>query len=426
MLQQLRDQTQSTGFKVLVIAIIAVLVFFGFGATNVFSVGDPEVAEVGDFAITENILGVETERERRRILGQMGPDFDPNDIDRLQLQQYALSQLINSQVLYQTAENLDLTVSADSVNQELLQSPAYQRDGQFDQALYLQQVQMLGYRPEEFIDEYANAMGSSQLQQGIQNSALLAEWEIAEIYSVMEQRRDVAYLPLLVDDYATTVTVSDAEVAERYEAAQGAYMTERKVDVEYLELSVDAVAAASSVEVSEDELRSMYVSDQDAAMEASERDSAHILFEVTDARDDAATLSLHVRSVGESIEVMISPNWQKSSQMILARAGRRCLRLIRQRRLRSDVRASIVGVSRTRDVSEPVRTEFGYHLIKLVAISESAYPTLPRSGTYYCSDCVVSRHLTLMPSCRKIERAAMTSAMLDRYSGSFCAESKAG
>ena len=47
MLQQLRDQTQSTGFKVLVIAIIAVLVFFGFGATNVFSVGDPEVAEVG-------------------------------------------------------------------------------------------------------------------------------------------------------------------------------------------------------------------------------------------------------------------------------------------------------------------------------------------------------------------------------------------
>ena len=169
----------------------------------------------------------------------MGPDFDPNDIDRLQLQQYALSQLINRQVLYQTAENLDIKVSADSVNQELLQSPAYQRDGQFDQALYLQQVQMLGYRPEEFIDEYTNAMGSSQLQQGIQNSALLAEWEIAEIYSVMEQRRDVAYLPLLVDDYANTVTVSDAEVAERYEAAQGAYMTERKVDVEYLELSVE-------------------------------------------------------------------------------------------------------------------------------------------------------------------------------------------
>ena len=138
MLQQLRDQTQSTGFKVLVIAIITVLVFFGFGATNVFSVGDPEVAEVGGFTITENVLGVETERERRRILGQMGPDFDPNDIDRLQLQEFALSQLINRQVLYQAAANLDIKVSADSLSQELRQSPAYQRDGDFDEALYLQ------------------------------------------------------------------------------------------------------------------------------------------------------------------------------------------------------------------------------------------------------------------------------------------------
>ena len=36
MLQQLRDQTQSTGFKILVVAIILVLTLFGFGATNIF------------------------------------------------------------------------------------------------------------------------------------------------------------------------------------------------------------------------------------------------------------------------------------------------------------------------------------------------------------------------------------------------------
>ncbi|HAH80877.1 MAG TPA: hypothetical protein DCL88_06585, partial [Gammaproteobacteria bacterium] len=376
MLQQLRDQTQSSGFKVLVIAIIVVLVFFGFGATNVFSVGDPEVAEVGHFAITENILGVETERERRRILGQMGPDFDPNDIDRLQLQQYALSQLINRQVLYQTAANLDIKVSADAVDQELLQSPAYQRDGQFDEALYLGQVQMLGYRPEEFITEYANAMGSSQLQQGIQNSSLLAEWEVAEIYSVMEQRRDVAYLPLLVDDYANTVSVSDAEVTERYEAAQGAYMTERKVDVEYVEFSVDTVAAGSSVDVSEDELRSMYENDRDAALEATERDSAHILFEVTDQRDDAATLEL-ARSVRERIDAgddFAELAKELSDDVGSALAGG-ALGLSGKGVFDPLFEQALWALVKAGDVSEPVRTEFGYHLIKLVAISEATYPT---------------------------------------------------
>ena len=46
MLQQLRDQTQSTGFKVLVVAIILVLTLFGLGATNLFMGTTPSIAEV--------------------------------------------------------------------------------------------------------------------------------------------------------------------------------------------------------------------------------------------------------------------------------------------------------------------------------------------------------------------------------------------
>ena len=85
------------------IAIIAVLTLFGFGATNVFLGADPTLAEVGDFEITQNVLAVETEREKMRLLSRMGPDFDPSSIDPLQLQDYALQQLINRQVIYQTA-----------------------------------------------------------------------------------------------------------------------------------------------------------------------------------------------------------------------------------------------------------------------------------------------------------------------------------
>ena len=144
MLQQLRDQTQSTGFKILVVAIILVLTLFGFGATNVFLGGDPKVAQVGDFDITENVLNVETEREKRRILSQVGPDFDPNDIDRLQLQQSALNQLINRQVLYQTAADLGIKVSQKEVNKQLLASPVYQVGGEFNEAIYRQQLQVMG------------------------------------------------------------------------------------------------------------------------------------------------------------------------------------------------------------------------------------------------------------------------------------------
>ncbi|HCY05191.1 MAG TPA: hypothetical protein DHU16_07025 [Gammaproteobacteria bacterium] len=376
MLQQLRDQTQSTGFKVLVIAIIAVLVLFGFGATNVFSGGDPEVAEVGSFAITERVLGVETERERRRILGQMGPDFDPNDIDRLQLQQFALSQLINRQVLYQTAANLGLKVSAKAVNHELLQNPAYQRDGEFDEALYLQQVQMLGYRPEEFMQEYASAMGSNRLRGGIQSSALVADWEVAEVYSVLEQRRDVAYLPLLIADYANSVSVSDEEIAARYDADQSAYMKERSVDVEYLEFSVAAIAATSNVEIGEEELRLMYESDRDAALQTTERDSAHILFEVSSGRDDGATLDL-ARSVKERIDAGedFAELAKELSDDLGSAATGGALGLSGKGVFDPMFEQALWALAKPNDVSEPIRTEFGYHLIKLVGISGAAYPS---------------------------------------------------
>ena len=137
MLQQLRDQTQSTGFKVLVVAIILVLILFGFGATNIFLGSVPNVAIVGDYEVTENKLAMEAERERRRIIARMGSDFDPADIDRLQLQNFALEQLINRQVLYQATDVLGLALSDAVLDQRLRESPAYQVAGEFNEALYL-------------------------------------------------------------------------------------------------------------------------------------------------------------------------------------------------------------------------------------------------------------------------------------------------
>ena len=138
MLQQLRDQTQSTGFKVLVVALILVLTLFGFGATAVFTGGDPEVAQVGNFEITQSMLATETERERIRELSRRGPDFDPSSIDRLELQQYVLQQLIGRSVLSEANSLLGVAVSEQYINRELVNSPAYQVDGVFNEDVYRQ------------------------------------------------------------------------------------------------------------------------------------------------------------------------------------------------------------------------------------------------------------------------------------------------
>ena len=215
MLQQLRDQTQSTGFKILVVAIILVLTLFGFGATNIFLGAAPKVATVGDYEVTENVLAMESERERRRIITQMGPEFDPADIDRLQLQNFALEQLIDRQVLYQATDMLGLALSDAEVNQQLVESPAYQVAGEFNEALYRQQVQMLGFTPLQFIEEVRQGLGSELLRQGVFASGITQDWEIAQATALLDQRRDIAYLNLDVDEYLLSVEVTEEAIAQR-------------------------------------------------------------------------------------------------------------------------------------------------------------------------------------------------------------------
>jgi len=257
MLQQLRDQTQSTGFKILVVAIILVLTLFGFGATNIFLGSTPSIAEVGDVAITEGVLSVETERERRRLLSQMGSEFDPNDIDRLELQNYALDQLINRQVLYQAAGSLGISLSESAVNQRLLESPMYQVGGQFNEAVYRQQLQLMGFTPVQFVAEVRQGLGSELLRAGVANTSFTVDWEIASATALLNQRRDMAFLSLDIADYLPQVEVTEDDLQLRYEEDQSAYLTEERVDVEWVELTLASLEEKAAIDDSEEALSNL-------------------------------------------------------------------------------------------------------------------------------------------------------------------------
>ena len=254
MLQELRNQTQSLGFKVLAGAIIVVLTLFGFGATNLFLASDPTIAAIGDYEITETVLERETERERRKLLFQVGEDFDPNSIDRLKLREYALEQLITKEVLFQTAENLNIRTSKALVDQRLLDNPVYQKNGLFDEPTYLQQVQMLGYSPIQFVNEYGRSLSAELLRTGIASSSFTSDWEVEEAIKLLTQKRDVAYLLFGLEKFKEGVEVSEAEIKERYDEELDLYMTDTSLELEYLGLSVESLTSEASLEISEEDI----------------------------------------------------------------------------------------------------------------------------------------------------------------------------
>ncbi len=375
MLQKLRDQTQNTGFKILVVAIILVLTLFGFGATNMFLGADPEVAQVGDYEITQSLLAVETEREKRRLLGRMGPDFDPSSIDQLQLQQYALQQLISRRVLIQTATGMGLATPEDVVNEELVNAPAYQLDGTFNEAIYRQQVQALGYSPVDFIADFGAMMTSEQLRQGVMESTAFADWELAEVVRVINQRRDLAYLPLTIDLFIDQVNVSEEEVALRYEENAGDYMTELKVDASYISLKVDDLQDDPSIEVEDSQLTQLYEEQREQALGAEQRDSSHILLQVNGERTEQQALD-EISAIRERL--MAGADFatlaEETSEDPGSAANGGSLGPVGKGIFDPAFEQALWALSETGDVSEPVLSSFGYHIVRLDEIVIPEYP----------------------------------------------------
>ena len=376
MLQQLRDQTQSTGFKILVVAIILVLTLFGFGATNIFLGTAPSVANVGDYEVTENVLAIETERERRRIITQMGPEFDPADIDRLQLQNFALDQLVNRQVLYQATDMLGLAFSDADVNQQLVDSPAYQVAGEFNEALYRQQVQMLGFTPPQFIEEVRQGLGSELLRQGVVASGFAQDWEVAQATALLDQRRDIAYLNLDVEKYMDGVDVTEEAIATRYEEDRSVYVTEPTVDVEWVEITLAGLQASVDIDDSEEALRGIYDADVSTLIGNSQRASAHILILVDDTTDEASALQQIEAAAerlanGEEFAVLATELSQDPGSVALGGD----LGMMTKGSFDSAFEEGLWALEQPGEVSEPVRSEFGYHLIQLKEIGTVEVPT---------------------------------------------------
>lgn len=376
MLQQLRNQTQSTGFKILVVAIILVLTLFGFGATNIFLGTVPSVANVGDYEVTENVLAIETERERRRIITQMGPEFDPADIDRLQLQNFALDQLVNRQVLYQATDMLGLAFSDADVNQQLVESPAYQVAGEFNEALYRQQVQMLGFTPPQFIEEVRQGLGSELLRQGVVASGFAQDWEVAQATALLDQRRDIAYLNLDVEKYMDDVDVTEEAIATRYEEDRSVYVTEPTVDVEWVEITLAGLQASVDIDDSEEALRDIYDADVSTLIGNSQRASAHILILVDDTTDEASALQQIEAAAerlanGEEFAVLATELSQDPGSAALGGD----LGMMTKGSFDSSFEEGLWALEEPGEVSEPVRSEFGYHLIQLKEIGTVEVPT---------------------------------------------------
>ena len=366
----MRAGAQGIAAKVLVGLIVFVLAVFGFGSIGLFSGGEPVAATVNGDDITQRTLDLETSRQQSLYRSQYG-DVPDELIETLVNRRVVLERLVDQALIGQSARDMGLSVAPDAVVARIRES--FAAAGGYDDALYRRRLAELGYTPATFQATRAADELRSQLDAAIRDTTFVTVRELRRTTEVQLQSRDIAWLAFDVAALAAGVTVEDAEIEARYGTHLDDYMTDERFDFDYVQLARSRFEA--DIEISEEDVELAY-RDEVAGLEEPRRRAAHILLETTErGAEEARTLLAAARQAILAGEVGFEDEARRLSEdPATAEDG-------------GDLGASGKGVFpetfeaalwalEPGELSQPVATEFGVHLIKLLDIETTEVPSL--------------------------------------------------
>ena len=369
MLQNIRDNSQGWIAKTIIGLIVALLALTGVDAIFTSTSNSQNAAQVNGEEITSIELGQAVEMQRRQLLQQLGRDFDASLLDDKLLREAALNGLVERTLLLQGAKEAGFAFSKQALDQLVLQTPEFLVDGKFDADRFDQVIRQLGYTRLQFRRMLEEEMLIGQLRAGLASSGFVTDEEIAAFARLEKQTRDFATLTLPADSAA--VQLSDDDIKAYYEAQASEFMSPEQVVLEYIELNKDSFF--DEVEVSDEELQSAYRSE--IANLAEQRQAAHILIEPGDSLSDeqakAKIEEIEKRlQQGEDFAVLAKEfsddpgSANDGGDLGYAGPG------VYDPAFEEALYALEEG-----KVSAPVRSEFGWHLIKLLGVQAPEVPT---------------------------------------------------
>ena len=369
MLQNIRDNSQGWIAKSIVGVIVALMAFTGFDAIVNSASNSKNAADVNGEKITQDTLSRAVDMQRRQYIQQFGKDFDASMLDDKMLRESALNALIERNLLLQGAKDSGMAFSQKALDQLIVGMPLFQQDGKYNQDRFLQVIRQEGYTPMQFRERLEQDVLVSQLQAGLVGSSFLTDAELSAFVRLDKQTRDFATLTLKADTGA--VQLKDEELKKYYEEHADQFMSPEQVVLDYVELKKDAFF--DRVEIKDDELQELY--QKEIAGLAEQRQAAHILLEVNDQlSDEQAKAKLEdVKKrlqQGEDFAALAKELSQDPGSAAnggdLGYAGPGVYDPAFEEALYS---------LKEGEVSAPVRSQFGWHLVKLLGVQAADVPS---------------------------------------------------
>ena len=369
MLQNIRDNSQGWIAKTIIGVIVVLLGLTGFDAIFNAASNSRNAAEVNGEEISQDELNQAMNMQRRQLAQQLGSNFDPSMLDDKLVRESSLRALIDRALLLHGARDADFAFSEAALDQLILQTPEFTVDGAFNAARFDQVIQQMGYTRLQFRELLKQEMLIGQLRAGIAGSGFVTDEQIQAFARLEQQTRDFATVTLPADQAG--VEVSEDEARLYYDQNPDRFRSPEQVVLEYVQL--DKESFFDQVEVDDAAIKEAY--QQRIANLAEQRRAAHILIEADESSDAEAKAKIDKvaerLAAGEDFtalakEVSQDPgSVNNGGDLGFAGPG-----------VYDPAFEKALYALQEGQVSKPVRSEFGWHLIKLLDVQSPEVPTL--------------------------------------------------
>jgi peptidyl-prolyl cis-trans isomerase D len=368
MLQNLGDKLKGQRWlATLVLGLLAMLfaIWGAYGIVNV-SFGQPDYAlKVNGERISSETLN-RAWQERQAQYARMLNGGEMSDAQKLVLQQELLNQYIRSTLLRQRAEEDGYRATPGSLREAVTGEPAFQVDGKFDPRAARTALAQAGISESAYYREREQGLAVEQLNQAVEVSEFMTPGELQQIYALANEQRELRYALLPPDHFQNAVKIDDAKIKAWYDAHQSDYMTPESVHLKFAELRLDALTP--KVTVKPEDLQAYYDKVKTRYSEGEKRHARHILIAVTDPKDTKASAAALAKATEVEAELKAGKDFGALAKQYSADPGSAAqggdLGWAEKNAYVAPF-ADALFAMQPGQVSDPVKTQYGYHVIRL-------------------------------------------------------------
>lgn len=373
MLDGIRANAQSWGVKLAFGLIIVVFIFWGIGGN---SNRQGLVASVNGL----NITAVEFEQEKRALADNFQkayPGITPEMLQSLQLDQMALQQLVQRKLIQSEANRIGLGISAYELSSFIHQIPMFfGPDGKFDKTVYLEQLKNVNMPASKYEDMLRRDLLPEKFIGVATAGAYLSPETVRARFNFQREQRRVDYILFSSENFAAESVPTDEQIAKAYADRAALYHMPPRVRLEYIEL--DPLQMGDAAAITDEATAAAYQERIDQFITPERVHARHILVmvdekaseaEVKKAEDAIRALEARIKAGEDFADVAREAGqdgtaqqggdlgWFFHSQMVPAFAD-------------------AAFALRPGEMSGPVRSPFGFHLIKLEEREDAKVQTL--------------------------------------------------